>query len=489
VPDAYTKLPPPFKSVAATPGKGGRVTMFTIAYQPAPTPREQNQYWQELEKRLGVTWEPTITPQPAYGEKSAALLAGGDLPELFYLNPGQNAAPQLRAIDQGAFGDLTPFLSGDARKEYPNIAPFPDFMWKNVAIRNKLYGVPKPSSRNGNIPFYRSDWARKLGKAPPKNADEVYELLVGFSKNDPDGNGQADTFGMSKYGTGWDNTLVAPMFRVPNGWVANPNGSLTNAMETEEFKAAVAYFRRLYAGGAYHPDAASMTFNQAKDTFLGGKTGLHSEGFGSMIGFRQSLKLTAGQAAELAGLVPPGHDGGQGVTYNGPGYFGFTGVPTRVARDRERVKELLSILNYLAAPFGSEEAIFLGSGLEGVHHELRPDGSRPLTDKGKADRGDLVYLMGGESVYFYPDVPGEAQYAQGLAREALAIGTDSPTLTLYSQTNSARGAELTQLNGDRLTAIVTGREPLGAIDAWVQEWRSRGGDEIRKEYEQALKEQ
>jgi putative aldouronate transport system substrate-binding protein len=225
VPDAYTKAPEPFKTYEGKPGKGGKVTAFTIAYQPPPTPRDQSQYWQELEKRLGVTWEPIITPQPEYGNKSAALIAGGAMPDLFYLNPDQNAAPQFKAMDQCAFTDLTPYVTGDALKEYKNLATFPDYMWNNVKFKNKVYGVPKPLQRNGNIAFYRGDWAKKLGKETPKTPDEVHALLVAFARNDPDGNGQADTWGIGRYGTdwtGWDDARVAlNMYGTPYFWRRN----------------------------------------------------------------------------------------------------------------------------------------------------------------------------------------------------------------------------------------------------------------------------
>jgi hypothetical protein len=36
--------------------------------------------------------------------------------------------------------------------------------------------------------------------------------------------------------------------------------------------------------------------------------------------------------------------------------------------------------------------------------------------------------------------------------------------------------------------VVVGRKDIGALKAMVQNWRSKGGDDIRKEYEQALKE-
>jgi hypothetical protein len=45
-------------------------------------------------------------------------------------------------------------------------------------------------------------------------------------------------------------------------------------------------------------------------------------------------------------------------------------------------QELLRILDYFSAAFGSEEYTFLNFGIEGTHHTLRPDGMRVLTDRG-----------------------------------------------------------------------------------------------------------
>jgi putative aldouronate transport system substrate-binding protein len=58
---------------------------------------------------------------------------------------------------------------------------------------------------------------------------------------------------------------------------------------------------------------------------------------------------------------------------------------------------------------------------------------------------------------------------------------------LYSATNVTRGPELTQFGFDSMTPIVTGRQPLSALDDVVKEWKSRGGDMIRHEFEQSLK--
>ena len=50
---------------------------------------------------------------------------------------------------------------------------------------------------------------------------------------------------------------------------------------------------------------------------------------------------------------------------------GIAAIPAKVGKDKERVKELLRVIDYLAAPFGCEEWVFLNYGHEGVHHMMQ----------------------------------------------------------------------------------------------------------------------
>jgi putative aldouronate transport system substrate-binding protein len=45
---------------------------------------------------------------------------------------------------------------------------------------------------------------------------------------------------------------------------------------------------------------------------------------------------------------------------------------------------------------------------------------------------------------------------------------------------------LDRLIQDRLTAIIGGREPMSDYDQMVKDWQSQGGDQVRKELEEAL---
>jgi len=487
VPDLYLERPPEFVSVPEVPGSGGTVTSFHISYGfAAPVPRDENLYWQGLEERLGVTLEPIIAPAGDYQERLAATVAGGDLPDLTLIVLSQ-APDHAQVIQQGAWTDLTPYLTGDALQQYPNLTIFPEFYWQNVAIDGKIYGVPRPTTIVGATLMFRKDWQDNLGIPDPTNAEDFFELMVALTEGDPDGNGNNDTWGLS--GTDGDFSLpfFEGMFRVPNNWRLNDDGSLTSAYETEEYREMVAFARRLFEAGVYHPDAATMNIQQAKQLFAGGQFGAYDDGWGAVSGLQSTAEEITPEA-RVIGLIPVGHDGGEAITHKSSGIIGFVAIPATASQ--ERVEELLRILNYYCAPYGSVEEKFLNHGLEGIHHEVLPDGSLENTDRRSLERGDLANLTETPPVLeSQGEDPEMGPQLQQMLEGLISIGIDDPTLNAFSPLAVERAGELNQLVTDRIGAIITGREPLESIDQFVADWRSRGGDEIRREYEEDLQSQ
>jgi putative aldouronate transport system substrate-binding protein len=487
VPTAYTQYPEPFASVDGVPGNGSEVSMLTLSYSPPPTPHDENTYWTGLEERLGVTWNADVTPISGYNEKIATVFAGGDLPDLFYLLPSTSRPVIYEAMEQGAFHDLTDFVTSDAIQEYPNLAAIPEYLWDAVRFNGRVWGFPKPVLRNNDPTYYRKDFADTLG-AELTDAQSVMDFLVGVSKEDPDGNGSDDTFGLAPFGGAWDSFMINQMFRVPYGWRLNDDGTLTNAIETEEYKQALAFARELYELGGYHPDAANLTVEQSVDLMKSGRTGMGQNGFAAVFGangFLHNVNEVVPEAV-VEPVVLPGHDGGEGVTYRTPGYFGLTAISAEAAQDEERLKELLRVLNYLFAPFGSEEFTYLSYGEIGVHSDEAEGGGYQLNEKGLADRSALVYPFLSENYFFYPGLEGEAERAQKFNEEMAKVAIGNPTAGYYSEAAAETGAQTSQLIADKYTEIVTGRAELDTWDQVVEEWRSRGGDDQRREYEEAI---
>jgi putative aldouronate transport system substrate-binding protein len=462
---------------------GGKLTTFIQSYSPPHAPKGENRYWQEWEKRVNVAYEPTVVPADNYREKLAAVTASGDLPDLTTVEL-LNAPDHFRVVQQGAYTDLTPYLTGENLKRFPNLARIPQYGWDNSKVNGKIWGVPSVRFLPDFNMVWRADWAQKLG-GQPKNKNDFMELMKAFTQKDPDGNGKADSYGMGSWTPAVFNLdIMQHMFRAPNQWRL-AGGKLTHVVETEEFKAAVEYMRKLSEAGIYHPDAGSMTIQQAKDGLAGDKFGGYGDGWTAVITQRDNAQKANRPRSSVEMFIPPGHDGGQGVTYNSSGYFGFAAIPAKVGKDQSRVEELLRICDFNCAPFGAEEFLFVRYGIEGYHYDLK-DGAPILNDNGRKDIGALTNFSRRNDVFYYPTAPDDARFMQNTCRDFLAIGIDNPCLTAYSPTWVAKAGELNQLRIDRVSAIVTGRDPLSKLDDYVREWRSRAGDQARKEYEEVL---
>lgn len=491
VPNAYLAYPEPFKTVEEAPGDGSTVKMLTLSYRPPVPGRDENTYWQELEKRLNVTWEADLVPIDTYNERIATTLAGGELPDLFYLLPGASRPIIYDGLRQGAFLDLTEIVESGRIKDYNNLAEIPDYMWEATRFEGKIWGVPKPVLRNNDVAFWRKDWGEVLDTPTLENREDVHDYLVGVSTKDPDGNGNdRDTWGFAPYGGNWNNFLLNQMFKVPYVWRLNDDGTLTAAHETDEYQAALEMAAQLYADGAYHPDSATIDVAMSTEMTKAGQIGMATNGFAALFGeagFRTTVKEAVPEAI-YEPIIMPGADGGKGVTYQTTGIFGYTALPGAIEGDDERIDVLLKVLNYLHAPFGSEESTFLRYGIEGVHSEPSDDGGFVPTEQGTAEQGALVYPFLSENYFYYPGNPDEAIAAQKHNEEMAKVAVSNPCALLFSPAQGEYGATLSQLITDMYTEVVTGRAGIERLEEVRKEWRERGGDEIRADYEKALSE-
>src|SRR5438874_3677736 len=131
------------RSVPNPPGKGGEITITTQTLAALPTPMDSNPVWQELNKRVGATMNINITPFADYGQKLPTIIAANDITDLLFLPNGQQV-PGFPQFLEARCADLTPFLSGDAARDYPNLASHPTSVWKTTIFNNKVFGVGDP---------------------------------------------------------------------------------------------------------------------------------------------------------------------------------------------------------------------------------------------------------------------------------------------------------------------------------------------------------
>ncbi|MBV8862348.1 MAG: hypothetical protein JO259_10870, partial [Mycobacterium sp.] len=267
----------PVKMVTDTPGSGGDVTVTTWTTSAAPTPLESNALWQAVNKELGVTLRINVLPQADYATvKLPTLVAGGELPDILYIATN-SAIPQLPQFFKSQCADLTPYLSGDAIKEYPNLANIPPISWKQIVYNQAITGVPVAYPLYLWVHWVHQNLLDADGLTAPKNIDEYKQLAQHFTQ--PDNN----LWGMgieNNVGMGMTNGWISGIFGVPNIWSLDSNtGKLTAAVETDQFRQGVSWLRDAWSAGIIHPNAMQYNLVSARNDFAMRRFAFRFDGF------------------------------------------------------------------------------------------------------------------------------------------------------------------------------------------------------------------
>jgi putative aldouronate transport system substrate-binding protein len=278
--------------------------------------------------------------------------------------------------------------------------------------------------------------------------------------------------------------LYPAMFGAPLNWSVDANGKFTKNFETEQYKQALAFAREMYTANYVSPKALELNNTSGKQELYNRTTATRWDGFRTY-----SLVWNQGQnlvpKPVIRTIRPFSYDGvSKPQYYLSPGNRGFTVVKKA---PEARVKEILRVFDYIAAPFGSEEWYFQRYGLQDVHHTL--DNGKPVpTARGESE----ITVPLGWMTQPAPTLSGVTNgpdYTRLLHSDEVAhlpFGIADPTGALYSAVAGAKTPSLNQRMSDGMTAIISGRQPLSDWEQMVKDWRSGGGDEVRGDYEKAL---
>jgi len=494
--DAFDNYPAnPTKANGTTPpGAGSTVNILITAYFPVPTIKEQNPTWQAVDKALNITTNMTIIPGGDYRTRFATTMSASDsdLPDIMHIFFGYSVAPNLPGFFKAKCADLTPYLAGDAAKDYPNLAAIPTPAWKNSisAVDGALYLVPihrqmtSIPPRGGNF-FKNVDmWDPELGQDfVPKNADDFKRALTVLNRP------QENRWAMGAFGTNdmlFGLGCFAETFNAPNNWKLDASGKLIKDRETEEYKAAVGFLRDLFTSGLVWPDSVQATNNVRAD-FVQKKFAMSPDAQGnSWVDFWQRGLTQATPPTRFGMIKPfPAQDEQKPVHFLGTG---FVSMNVLKKASPERIKELLRVMNWLAAPFGSQEDLLLTYGLKDQDYALDAKGNPKPTPDGISRAGYVPwrYIAQHPWVYYQADIDGFAKASHEAEMATIPLGVDDPTNGFYSPTLFAKGAVADMTFWDGIRDIILSRRPMSDYDQLVTDWKTTAGDQVRKEYTDAM---
>lgn len=427
----------------------------------------------ELLERLGVNIELVGYDDISdYINTVNTRVATGAYPDLFWVNQ-----ELLRNYSQkGLVMDLTDVY----QNELATVQGWLGDALNLGVVNGKTYGIPVPISFEYCLTFIREDWLNTLGLDMPTNLEELYNVAVAFTNDDPDGNGKSDTFAL----TG-NNGLraLSPIFgafgvALPTNSGALPSiyvkdGALVSTVTDPDIKEAIAEAKRFVDAGVIDPELFGNTGSQpVQDKAFQGKVGMARIEWSL---FAKDVHTEQAKAVNPdASWIPVGTiGGGNGKELDGDWQIGTTvhmfAIPTTLSQTPEKMEALFKVLNYLSTEEGNRLVAY---GMEGTLHEINAAGEVELINSDLWKETDLQTYMynyqftgrGDESVYLMirnPTIRNVIEFAAAQPRiECLNGFVDFPEGFVAS--DAATFAE------EELIKFIYGRRPIEEYDDFVE---------------------
>lgn len=435
-------------------------------------PKEKNTWLQAVLKATNSDFNLQVIPSIDYEKKFQVTIAGGDLPDVVQVQPVAN----LPQVLEKEFADLSDYLSGDKIKEYPGLASIQTAAWQIPTLNGRIWGVPHSRPAAGNIISTRGDVLKSFGldTSSPELSSGADFLELCKTLTDK----RRGKYAFGAHPTRFILPGLLEMAGAPNNWSVK-DGKFTSVNETEQMKAALEQLVGMWKSGYIHPDSYN-TPGMNITWWSGGTTAMYGQSFA---GWTTYTRLNP--TWDVGVLTLPKWDGGglANKFKSMAGYYAYAGLKKA---EPERIKEILRILDYIAAPFGTKEFLTMNFGVEGVDHTLK--GTDPiLTKKGSVEQISPLFYCGSQ-VYQSIYVPGNEEVVKtehAFLSKVMPAGVNDPALGLYSQASSTKGATAATNLENAMGDIVQGRRSLSDWDSVVKDWRTQAGDAMRADYEKA----
>lgn len=486
-----------------------KITVANYQIEPTDPNGEMLKYYGD---KFGVDFEIINIANEKYHEIINLKMAAGEIPDLFYL---KDASTLGTYVKQGVTAKLPMDLLAKNAPELVNVintyAPgYMDFGRVNGA----QYGIPAVNPTNVfHIPLvYRADWMKKVGVTKmPATLDEFETLMYKFAKEDPDGNGKNDTYGLSQDGF---NAVFGAFGLVPfdhnsKGAAGTDywnvvNGKVVNDAINPDVKKALELLSKWYKDGVIDPEFITGE-NQGgywaiSHAFVKGRIGFTTRGnyyHWAMPGVYKNIDENGKKtpcdpgavAKEFVAAQPKGElvlgqplkgpTGVQAIKKFNP-LMNFFCVSKKVEKDAAKMAKIFQVLNESASPdYVTRQTVSRGFvnkywkilDLDTQTYQFIPPYDK---DTGYVSRIGAVLWI---TMPFPPMEPRE-QWAYSMGYDKLGIDNliqvGLPMAVKYK-------VDLMKLRDETYIAIVTGAKPLSYFDEYVKSYLAMGGAQAQDE--------
>lgn len=468
-------------SEAAAPAALDEITML-VNYKATEAPAEDNPIVLGIEDYTGVNVNITWVPQDAFEEKVNTLMASNSLPMVTVIRETKSSG-FVNAARSGMFWDVAPYLD-----QFENFAKIDEVVYKNTQTDGHQYLIPRirDTVRMGGI--IRTDWLENLGLEMPETIEELHDILYAFTYNDPDQNGQNDTFGFSMQASDLKTvtTLLSIYMGGCNTWQVNEDGSFTAEYETEVYQQALQMMHDWYEEGLVNKD---FPINDDELTnFNSGKCGMMWLGNLEDAATRmQNLtEINPNATVDIFQILTKEPGGDKHVT----GYQGYNGgmvIPTTAVKTEEELLAVLSFLDKLGDP---EVCDLINWGIEGESYSVEDGKAVQSEEQQTVYATKYNQLRQITPFYTFQNTPAGsltavAQKQRELFAENAQYAVSDPSLPYISETLTEFGGatgELAVFIEDACTNYVIGEISFEDWQNTLQNWKERGGEKVAEEF-------
>lgn len=224
--------------------------------------------FKNITEETGLTLEFVELAAGTAAEKVPLMLAGGDMPDVFWalLSDAQILQNTTQLVPlEGMLETFAP----NSLKTYEELGTD----WRTIAIApdDHMYGMLSRyeslyENTGDGIQIINKKWLEAVNKEVPTTLDEYYEVLKAFKEQDPNGNGQADEIPYCFAEDMWCASITNDigMWGIGNGYGdTNSNfhirdGKVSGTVNTPEYREYLEFFHKLYAEGLIDAEGFSQ---------------------------------------------------------------------------------------------------------------------------------------------------------------------------------------------------------------------------------------
>lgn len=452
----------------------------TILLSGDNTPSASNIVLDKLGEATNTTIDMIYVPSADKETKLSTMAAGGTLPDIFLTDI--NTAQEFK--EAGWLADLTDYLDSA-----PNLMADCGDILEDCAVNSDgTYMIISGRTGYADQLNLRTDWLENLGLDMPTDLDSLYDVFHAFTYDDPDGDGEQNTFGLAA-NTSNDMRAFATIFGafgIPrNSTIILEDNTLTTWVKHPNFLSAVDYIRTLIADGLVEPDWVTIPQMDMFGKLWNGVAGsLEWECVGPTNNWMPA-RYTEDPVPTFDFPIIAGPDGISGVPMKFPDVN--SGYVISASAD---IEACMRIADFCKSPDGSD---LLYLGVEGVMFEWLDKDIGSYQYLGEYTDSATHRAAGGFCYWglFVPQNNAELRTLNQQTQEGVALAwsnglENTANVRAVLQTRIDYGADLDQIIREMYAELLSATGDVEALYAdYIEQWENAGGLEWEAEVNEA----